>query len=126
MNISYGLIYWITRLDKLNNVFEFVLLLGGMALLMLTIAYVISSTSKDYDDESKTVNTFSRKWLKILFFPWIFSLLGITFIPTSKEMAMIYVVPNIAESQVVKQDIPEIYDLGVNALKDWLKKNKEQ
>ena len=36
-------------------------------------------------------------------------------------MAMIYVVPQITESQVVKQDIPELYDLGVNTLKDWLK-----
>lgn len=126
MNISYGLMYWITRLDKLNNVFEGILGIGGMALLMLIIAYIITSAAKDYDDESKTVNNLSRKWLKILFFPWVFSLLGITFIPTSKEMAMIYVVPNIAESQVIRQDIPEIYDLGVNALKDWLKKNKEQ
>ena len=40
-------------------------------------------------------------------------------------MAMIYVVPQITESQIVKQDIPELYDLGVNALKDWLKKDKE-
>ena len=64
--------------------------------------------------------------VKILFFPWLFAILGLIFVPTSKEMAMIYVVPNIAESQVIKQDIPEVYDLGINALKDWLKKNKEQ
>lgn len=126
MNISYSLMYWLTRLDKLNNVFEGILVLGGFALLILIIAYVISSTSKDIDDEAKTVNSFSKKWLKTLLFPWIFSLLGLTFVPTSKEMAMIYVVPNIAESQVIKQDIPEIYDLGVTALKDWLKKNKSE
>ena len=37
---------------------------------------------------------------------------------------MMYVVPHIAESQAVKQDIPELYDLGVDALKDWLKQKK--
>ena len=37
---------------------------------------------------------------------------------------MIYVVPQLTESQIVKQDIPELYDLGINALKDWLKKDE--
>ena len=75
---------------------------------------------------TKSIVKWQKKVCKILFFPWLFAILGLIFVPTSKEMAMIYVVPNIAESQVIKQDIPEVYDLGINALKDWLKKNKEQ
>lgn len=39
---------------------------------------------------------------------------------------MIYVVPSITESQVIKQDLPEIYDLGVKSLKNWLKDKAEK
>ena len=95
-------------------------------MIILAVAYFVSDATKSLDEEAADVNKKAKKFFKILFFPWLFAILGLVFVPTSKEMAMIYVVPNIAESQVIKQDIPEVYDLGINALKDWLKKNKEQ
>lgn len=126
MTLNYNLMYWFTRLDNINNLFEGVAALGGFCLIILAVAYFVSDASKSFDEEAADVNKKAKKFFKILFFPWLFAILGLIFVPTSKEMAMIYVVPNIAESQVIKQDIPEVYDLGINALKDWLKKNKEQ
>lgn len=125
MTLSYSLMYWFTRLDGLNSLFAIYAFFAGVALLFLTIFCIIASCDKD-DPDAATYHKIFKKIINILILPWIISLLGLVFLPTSKEMAMIYVVPNIAESQVIKQDIPEIYDLGVDALKDWLKDKKSK
>ena len=94
--------------------------IGALALLFLGIGYYATGNSTEDVYEHKTMGGV-LKWLIPV---WLIGIIGTLFVPTSKQMAMIYVVPQITESQVVKQDIPELYDLGINALKDWLKKNK--
>lgn len=125
MTVSYSLMYWLTRLDGLNAFFAIAVFLLGFGLTILFIAHIISCCDK-YDDDAPTVAQITKKFIKILLFPWIIGLFGILFVPSSKEMAMIYVVPHISESQVIKQDVPELYDLGITALKDWLKNMNEQ
>lgn len=44
------------------------------------------------------------------------------FIPSSKTIAMMVVIPEIAHSKVVQQDLPDIYNAAVKALKDQLTK----
>ena len=121
MTITPATLYWITRLDGINCLFGFILVIGTLALVILCIANIIANCSPE-DEISPVIKKVTDKWIKILLFPWLLALFGNIFVPTSKQMAMIYVVPSITESQVVKQDIPEVYDLGVKALKDWLKK----
>lgn len=125
MTITPATLYWITRLDGINNLFLVILVFGTFALAILSIANIIASCSPQ-DEDSPVIKEAVGKWIKILLFPWVLALFGNIFTPTSKEMAMIYVVPHLAESQVVKQDIPEVYDLGVKALKDWLKKETKE
>lgn len=43
-------------------------------------------------------------------------------IPRSNTIAMMYVLPEIANSRVVQQDLPEIYDAAIKALKQQLEK----
>lgn len=121
MTITPATMYWFTRLDRIAAACDITLFLGGLALLFLSIAYWATGGNTDEMYEHKAVKSV-LKWLIPV---WLFCLIGVLFIPNSKQMAMIYVVPQITESQIVKQDIPELYDLGVNALKDWLKKDKE-
>lgn len=123
MTITPATMYWFTRLDGIDNLFTIILVFGTFALVILCIANIIAKCNPE-DAESPNIQKATSKWAKILLFPWVLALFGTLFVPTSKEMAMIYVVPQITESQVVKQDIPELYDLGVNALKDWLKQTK--
>lgn len=123
MTLSYSLMYWFTRLDGLNTLFTIITLFAGIALLFLTVFYIIASYDKD-DPDAPTYQKMFKKFINILILPWTISLLGLLFVPSSKEMAMIYVVPHISESQVIKQDVPELYDIGINALKDWLKKEQ--
>ena len=126
MTISTSLMYWFTRLDGLHNLFEAILILGISAFIVFTIAYIYAFCEEQIDSDATLIKKFASRVLKILSILLIFALSGSTFVPTSKEMAMIYVVPHLAESQVIKQDIPEIYDLGMNALKDWLKDAKKE
>lgn len=123
MTITPATMYCFTRLDAITGTCDVITILGAFALFFLSIAYYATGTFKNtpavtYDH--KVVKGI-LKWLIPV---WLFGLIGLLFIPNSKQMAMIYVVPQITESQVVKQDIPELYDLGVSALKDWLKQTK--
>lgn len=120
MTITPATMYWFTRLDNITGAFQVITAAGIFALLFLSIAYWTTGGNTDEMYDHKTIGGI-LKWLVPV---WLFSVIGVLFIPNSKEMAMIYVVPQITESQVVKQDIPELYDLGVNALKDWLKQTK--
>lgn len=43
-----------------------------------------------------------------------------TLLPSSKTIALMYVLPEIANSKVMQQDVPELYDMAVKALKDQL------
>lgn len=45
-----------------------------------------------------------------------------TLIPSSNTIAMMVVIPQIAESKMVQKDLPELYNAAVEALKNNLKK----
>lgn len=116
MTITPATLYWITRLDGINCLCTIIAVFSTIAFI---IGFFMWITNLDFNDEYREAGK------KITKATGIIATLALTiglFVPTSKEMAMIYVVPHLAESQVVKQDIPEVYDLGVKALKDWLKK----
>lgn len=118
MTITPATLYWITRLDGINCLFT---IIAVFSIIAFIIGFIMWISNLDYNEE------YCEAGKKITKATGIIATLALTiglFVPTSKEMAMIYVVPHLAESQVVKQDIPELYDLGVNALKDWLKQTK--
>lgn len=125
MTISHTMMYWFTRLDGINAILSIAGVIMSFALLFLIVVYFGETVSANGQEDEKELNIM-KKWIKGLLLPWIFVLLGVLFIPTSKELAMIYVVPSITESQVIKQDLPEIYDLGVKSLKNWLKDKAEK
>lgn len=120
MTITPATMYWFTRLDGITGACAVVTFVGAFALLFLSIAYYATGGNTEDMYDHKIVGGILKWFIPV----WLFGLIGLLFIPNSKQMAMIYVVPQITESQVVKQDIPELYDLGVNALKDWLKQTK--
>lgn len=121
MTITPATMYWFTRLDGITGMCSTVTILGAIVLVFLSFPYYATANDTENAYAHKTLGGI-LKWLIPV---WLFGVIGTLFIPTSKQMAMIYIVPQITESQVVKQDIPELYDLGVNALKDWLKKSQK-
>lgn len=122
MNITPSMLYWLTRLDNINEAFCILTFLGGLAFVFSAFFHIATKCDDECDEAVKRVVSTAFKIITIL---WSLGVVGTIFTPTSKEMAMIYVVPHIAESQVIKQDIPELYDMGVAALKDWLKSEQK-
>lgn len=114
MTITPSMMYWFTRLDAIDCVFAVLLTISAVWFIVTLVAFGIN---EPYDEDKKPYMR-SFRWSAGVF---IMSLIVSAFVPTTKEMAMIYVVPRITESQIVKQDIPELYDLGVNALKERMK-----
>lgn len=115
MKITQSMMYWVTRMDGIHETCTCVVLVGLCISLLVCLAYFIALTEHDENIAHKI-----KSALRWIFLICIVGGLGAIFIPTTREMAMIYVIPNIAESQVIKQDVPELYNLGVNALKNWL------
>lgn len=119
MTITPATLYWLTRLDALNVMCVLVLFFSIVGVLITSLQWGLN---EPYDEEDKAPY---RKWYKRETIVAIITALVLIFTPSSKQIAMFYVVPHITESQVIKQDLPELYDLGVNALKDWLKKENK-
>ena len=127
MTITPATLYWITRLDGINDFLGAVAFVGALVaiiFIIVTIYFLTDNGIPEKDEEDEGWDLIKRAWRWIISVIMVAAVAGI-FTPSSKEMAMIYVVPHIAESQVIKQDMPEVYDLGIKALKDWLKKENE-
>lgn len=115
MTITPAQLYWISRLDNICGLSIVILVFSIIAIIITGVAWAIN---EPYDDEDKIPY---KKSLRISTTAIIIGALISMFVPTTKEMAMIYVVPAINQSEVIQKDLPELYDLGVQALKDILK-----
>ena len=112
-------IYWITRLDNFITVGWIAIIL----LIALFIAFLCSTPWDAFDNEHSVLYEEARRSInriKLTALALITILLGMSFIPSTREAAAMYAVPKIVDSSVVKEDLPELYDMGVKALKDWL------
>lgn len=113
--ITESTIYWILKLDELRGVCVFVCVLIGLAGVGSFIGWVVNTTEREFE---------SANWFRSIFFKMSF-LFGFcvivgTLIPSTKQMAMIKVVPMIANSEIVGEmstDAKEIYKMGIDAIK---------
>ncbi len=64
------------------------------------------------------------KWLGTFLVLFFICGTGKMLIPSSKTIAMMYVIPAVANSAPIQRDLPIFYDAAVEALKDWTKINK--
>jgi len=87
----------------------------GIIMFVGTMAYCI-------EEEARLVASKILKWGGLLGGPvLILSMLVTCFTPTSKTVAMMVVIPAIAESKVIQEDLPDIYNAAVEALKGAIK-----
>lgn len=63
---------------------------------------------------------FAERWMKRLgVLLACFTVLGVA-CPSTKQAALIWAVPALVNSKVVQQDIPEVYELAIEKLKESL------
>lgn len=115
MNITPETMYWITRCDNIHNVSVALAILSCVGIFFMTLHIII--------DEAALFSKFLCLSLWAIFFV---SISVFSFVPTTKEMAVIYVVPAIANSETVQGIGNDIVGLA----KEWIvelkpKKNGE-
>lgn len=127
--MTYFEAYILTRLDPLKSLFLSLSNKGiGVLIILFTIIFTIflSFESLRYlEEEQKTT---IRKIKNVFFFLIIplycLSFIIATLIPTSKEMAFIYIAPAIVNNTDVQktiQKIPELSGLGLEYINELLK-----
>ena len=115
--------YWLTRLDGIH---DFSILLTIILLLGTAICFplgnILAGAKKDYfttEEEAARYRKIGKRLLscaKWCVAAWIVSVSALLFLPTTKEMAAILVVPKVANSEKVQEIGGRLYDLAV----EWM------
>ena len=109
--------YWFTRLDHFFGLAEAFIMIGAIALFASVLIFVISANDSDGSGEMEPAR---KKWLKrILTSALVLLCLGggiMTFVPTTKEMAAIYIVPEIVNSEKLRDAGDRMYTLAI----EWM------
>lgn len=142
--ITPSQIYWLTRLDGIKNCIENINALAVIgiiicvALIIITTIHTVFASNGcfDYyaDNSEEEMEKKKDKWRVVrrcvlkYFLPFVLALNFLTeivhvSIPTTKEMAAIYIIPMIANSEAAQQ-LPDIATESVSLAKDWLKELK--
>ena len=119
--ISEWEMYWILRLDGLYGTFVV------LALVSAIIFCIAGGVCMASDIEDEDYARFFRV-IKCSLISCIVCLIPAVFLPTTKEMAMIKVVPMIANSEIVREmpaDAGVLYRMGVEAIKEKLTEKKD-
>ena len=101
-------IYWITRLDCFNGV-AFALFVVG---LVFTALYYISQATED--NFPSILRNVGMPFL-------IIGLLGLTFLPTTKQMCAIKVIPAVVNNERIQNLSTIMFDKAIDWLKDVTK-----
>ncbi|MBR7145672.1 MAG: hypothetical protein IKD10_12120 [Lentisphaeria bacterium] len=116
--ITENTIYWILKLDDITGL---LIVITIIAAAVSTITFVLWGMS-DSDDNKDHIETVKKLCVKSIVIALICGL-GLTFIPRTKQMAMIKIIPMIANSEIVGEmstDCKELYRMGIKAMKEQL------
>jgi H+/Cl- antiporter ClcA len=116
-------IYYILKLDSLVGFCVVFSICFGLFAFLSACAWIANSNEQRYETAEKCKKRFFKA--TIVFFVALFIALVI---PTTKEIAIIKVIPAIANSEAVdtlKGDAKDLYNLGMSAAKEQLKKFAE-
>lgn len=124
--ITESIVYWILKLDDIRG-------------LMIAIAVIAALSSSVFgtgiaffwdawNDEDKKRLSICKKCFFVLITVFSVNALAITFMPSTKQIAMIKIIPAIANSEIaddIPKDAQDIYRLGVEAIKEQLTSERE-
>lgn len=136
--MSTGFIYLLVKLDSiicmLKTLFAPIYLLLGVSIIIVLISYIGHAVAREHDEQTgdpppaDKVNSIDFKMknlrkigLKMLcwFVPlFLIFTIAIGLVPTTKEMAVIYVVPKIMNNENAKKIPDKIFKLA----DEWLEK----
>ena len=114
--ITQSDIYWISRLDGINMLAVIMMSFSGITAIILAMISIMTKCDGDEEVAMKLMRCLRRIVLPIL----IVSTLVAVFVPTTKEMCAIKVIPLVTNSQDVQGLGKNVVDLA----NEWLTKLK--
>lgn len=116
-------IYWITRLDVINLFFYIVMVFSLIGIIGLTTIIFLDGRSPE-----EMFKKFS-KYIKMLIISFVIGFLGITFIPTTNDVMLMYGLGTIKEYVDNNEKTKELPDKAIDVLNKYLDEindNKEK
>jgi len=135
--MSWFEVYLWTRLDAIEVFFSTFVAISAIAGIITLIFSFISGEawySSDRYATDELIQKWNRKppkflkWAKINLIIFACCITGEIFVPDKEQAATIYVLPKIANSEIVKQvpeDLNDIYKIGVKSIKESLGAEEE-
>lgn len=108
--ITSAQMYWITRLDNIHD--AACAILAAVAVAAAACSIICFMTGVSFDDDDKALSLRLLRMAKRLFFAMIATISVAAFVPTTKEMAAIIVVPRIANGEKVGELCGQLYELA--------------
>lgn len=115
-------IYWITRLDGINLFFCIVMVFSLIGIIgLMTIIFL--------DGRPQEMFKKFTKYIKIVTISFVIGILGVTFIPTTNDVMLMYGLGTIKEYVDSNEKAKELPDKAIDALNKYLDEindNKEK
>ena len=115
--ITESSIYWILKLSDIRTMLFIFMSFAGVFAAIMGIGW---SIYVDVYDE--TADACKKAFYRSVALAFLLAIPA-TLLPTTKQMAMIKVIPAIANSEIVGEmsaDAKELYRMGINAIKEQL------
>jgi hypothetical protein len=112
------LLYWITRLDGLHNLFHIIVFILCIAIYIAILYYIANGEG---------ISKLYKKILKYMLPMGLIAILGVIFVPTTKDALMIYGVGSTLEYLKQNETAKELPDKCIDALDAWIEElNKKE
>lgn len=117
--MSAWTIYWILQLDSINSGIAVLVIVGGIFVGFAAIFGTMQRTSAYGEGDpdlvaGKALQSFAFKWSK----PLLVVFLAGLFIPSTKTVAAMVVIPAIVNNQAMKAEAGDLYRLAKQALRE--------
>ena len=110
-------IYWLTRIGVMGKVCEIISIAG---IVILAIGVIVLPMLLDLLEDNELAKKTSKKAIRTFLVIWLFGLIGNFFIPTQKEVMVIYGLGSTIDYIKSNDKAKELPDKAVDALTKYL------
>ena len=111
--------YWITRVDGLLVFGKSILALSLIVIVCCSLVYI--TIDDDLNEETSIIS----KMLKVSITTLLFSLLVVLFLPSKKELYLIYGLGSVVEYMRGSDKMEEIPDKAIDAIMEYLEEEED-
>jgi len=123
--ITESTIYWVTRLDNIKIALGFITILPCVLAAIWFMVALMVYTFPDYDSQKQEAKEHIRKALPTLIVFFVFAI-GNIFIPSTKEMCAIKIIPRIVNNEQVQELPNKIVELANEWIEELKPKSEDE